>query len=188
MPHSRIAFRATLVLAVTVAAASPASATTLIRQGLDRLVHDNELVVHGKVLDIYSYWNGDHSFILTDIDMRPLSVIKGRAAGDASDVTFTVMGGAVGDVTVLLVGGPDLVPGSEYVVFLTHARLPGAGNPLTVRDQAQGVFDVERGRATNQAIGDPLLPDAGGRTEVAGGDRGVALDQLLSQMRGYANH
>jgi len=62
------------------------------------------------------------------------------------------------------------------------------GNPLTVRDQAQGVFDVERGRATNQAVGDPLLPDAGGRTAVAGGDRGVALDQLLSQMRDYATH
>jgi len=186
MAPDRVVFRFVLVLAALLAAL-PAAATTLIHQGLDQLVHDNELVIQGTVSDLYSYWNADHSVILTDVRVRPTQVIKGTVADPTGDVTFTVLGGAVGDVTVLLVDGPDLVAGSDYVLFLTHAGLPGAPNRLTIRDQAQGVFDVVQGRAVSQADWESLVPDARGRIDVPGGDQGMELQDLLTQIRGYVD-
>src|SRR5262249_53010235 len=123
--HFRFIIRSTLVLSAAVVATIPAAATTLIHEGLDQLVRGNELVIQGKVLDIHSYWNEAHSFILTDVHVRPTQVIKGRPAGDVGDVSFTVLGGAVGDVSMVIVGAPDLVPGSEYLLFLAHDGLPG---------------------------------------------------------------
>jgi len=164
--------------------ASLAGATTLVRQGLDRLTVESESIVEAKVLDIHSYWNAGHSFILTDVHVRPSRVLKGAPAGD---VTFTVLGGSVGDVTTLVVGGADLAPGSDYVLFLAHADLPGAANRLTIRDHSQGVFDVVQGRAFSQAIEEPLLPDARGQVDVVGGAEGVALDDLIGQIRALSN-
>src|SRR5262245_60304396 len=110
-------------------------ATTLIRQGLDELTKSSETIVQATVLDIHSYWNADHAFILTDLRMRPSRILKGDPAGD---VTCTIMGGSIGDLTTLIVGGADLAPGSEYVLFLGHADLPGAANRLTIREHSQG--------------------------------------------------
>jgi len=163
-----------------VLSAAAADATTLVRQGLDRLTIDNEMVVQATVLDIYSYWNADHQFILTDVRVRPSRILKGTPT---DNVTFTVMGGSVADVTTLIIGGADLVPGSEYVLFLAHNDLPGAANRLTIRDHSQGVFEIARGRAFSQAIGEPLLPDERGKVDVPGGAEGVDLDELIGQIR-----
>ena len=93
------------------------------------------------------------------------------------------MGGAVGDVTTLIIGGPDLQPGSEYVLFLSRADLPGAVGRLTVRDQSQGVFEVRNGRALSQARAEPLLHDANGADVAPGGADGLTLDDLTHQVR-----
>jgi len=171
-----------LVPAVTASAlvAAPVSATTLIRRGLDRLAAGNETIVQARVLDIRSYWNADHTFILTDVHARPSQVLKGRPD---NDLDFTVMGGSVGETTTLIVGGPDLEPGSEYILFLAQSDLPGAPHRLTVRDLSQGVFDVVQGRAFSQAHGEPLLPDDQGRTDAPGGDEGILLETLARQIR-----
>jgi hypothetical protein len=187
MAQTRSTVLSTLLLAACVWAASPAKATTVVRQGLDRLVGDNELVVEAKVLDIHSYWNAEHTFILTDVRVRPASVMKGRFTDGEPDITFTVLGGSVGKVSIVVVGGPELVPGSDYVLFLSHDRLPGATDRLTVRDLAQGVFDVDKGVAFSQATGDPLLPDAQGRSDVPGGEQGIALDELVRQIRSHVD-
>ena len=174
---------ALLLIALAILAV-PAGATTLVRQGIDRLSVENETILHGRVLDIHSYWNDGHTFILTDVRVRPQQVLKGQQAGE---VTFTVMGGSVGEISTVIVGGADLVPGSDYLLFLGRVDLPGAANRLTVRDHSQGVFDVVKGRARSQAIGEPLLPDASGRTDVVGGEEGLALDELVRQIRANVN-
>jgi len=181
MRLSRIVGPALIALAIS---AIPASATTLIRQGIDRLTVENETVVHGRVMEIHSYWNDDHSFILTDVRMRPSQVLKGKPGGD---VVFTVMGGTVGEISTVIVGGADLAPGSEYVLFLGRVDLPGAAHRLTVRDHSQGVFEVTKGRARSQAVGEPLVPDVLGRSDVPGGEEGFALDELVRQIRVHAN-
>ena len=174
----------TLPSALLAMMAIPAGATTLMREGLDQLTVENEIVVQGRVLDINSHWNDSHTLILTDARVRPSQVLKGRHEGD---VTFTVMGGTVGDVTTLIIGGAELIPGSDYVLFLSHVDLPGAANRLTVRDHAQGAFNVDRGRAFSEALGDPLLPDGEGRIDVPGGEDGLPIEELTRQVRGQQN-
>ena len=172
---------APVVLALS---ATSAGATTLIRQGLDRLTTGNETIVQATVLDIHSYWNADHQFILTDVRLRPSRILKGAPAGD---VICTVMGGSVGDVTTLIIGGADLAPGLEYMLFLAHADLPGAANRLTIRDHSQGVFEIVGGRAFSQAASEPVLPDEHGKTDVPGGADGLDLDELIQEVRSHSN-
>ena len=184
MKDSRIVTRLVPVLMLLVSAAVPASATTLVRQGVDQLTLENERVVEAKILDTHSHWNADHTFILTDVRAPLTRVFKGP---ENESVTLTLMGGTVGEVTTLLVGGAELVPGSEYFLFLAHADLPGAPHRLTVRDHAQGVFALDRGRAFSQAIGEPLVPDARGLTGAPGGEHGLAVDELIRQIRLNSN-
>jgi hypothetical protein len=168
-----------LFLAAFVSLAAPASATSLVRRGIESLTRDNETVVQGSVLEIHSYWNAEHTFIFTDVRVRPSQLFKGDATDDLS---FTVMGGTVGLTTTLIVGGPELVPGSEYVLFLSRTDLPGTPGRLTVRDLCQGVFAVRHGRAFSGAIGEPLLPDARGSDEVPGGAEGLPIETLAQQI------
>jgi hypothetical protein len=181
---SLFAVKLSLLPSALALSAASAGATTLIRQGLDHLTTGNETIVQATVLDIHSYWNADHQFILTDVRLRPSRILKGEASGD---MICTLMGGSVGDVTTLIVGGADLAPGSEYVLFLAHDDLPGAANRLTIRDHSQGVFEIVGSRAFSQAIGDPLLPDEHGKVDVPGGDDGLDLDELIDQVRSHSN-
>jgi len=179
VPNKRRVFPCVLTLAAIVSLTAPASATSLVRRGIESLTRDNETVVRANVLDIHSYWNAAHTFILTDVHVRPSVRLKGDAAADLS---FTVMGGSVGPVTTLIVGGPELEPGAEYVLFLSHANLPGTPARLTVRDLCQGVFTVRHGRAFSEAIDEPLLPDAQGSADVPGGADGVPVETLAQQI------
>jgi len=184
-PHvARIA----LALVLTVLAAIPAGATTLIRQGLKGLTAENEAVIYGRVLDIHSYWNAEHTMIMTDVRVRPSQVLKGDKT--AREITFTLLGGTVGDITTLIIGGPELTPGSDYVLFLNREQLHGARSVLTVRDLVQGAFeiaDLGAGRRVySQALNHVLLPDAEGLSDPPGGSEGLTLDGILSQIRQLA--
>jgi hypothetical protein len=165
-----------------------AGATTVIRQGLDKLTAENESVLQGRVTGIHSYWNADHSFILTDVTLEPTASLKG--ALETEEVVLTLMGGTVGDLTTLIIGGPELVPGSEYLLFVNREDLPGAPARLTVRDLAQGVFDVvdtpAGRRAVSQAIQHPLLPDEQGLVDPPGGVEGMPVDELAREVRRHA--
>jgi hypothetical protein len=172
---------------VGAALAAPVEGATLRRAGLEELVQVNQQVVVGEVVDVHSYWNADNTFILSDVRIEVAEVLKGEAG---AVMTITVMGGTVGDLTTLIVGGPELVPGRSYVLFVAPGDLPGAAGVPTLRDLTQAVFDVrlEAGavRARSQAAGMPLVPDVFGKTEPAGGHQGVAFDSLVRTIRDLA--
>ena len=172
----------------SVLAAIPVGATTLIRHGLDQLTADNESVVYGRVLDIHSHWNADHSMILTDVRVRASEVLKGDK--ESREVTFTLLGGTVGEITTLIIGGPELVPGSDYVLFLNREQLMGSHGVLTMRDLSQGAFEIaDLGagkRAYSQALLHALMPDEDGISDPPGGAEGFALDDMLTQIRQLA--
>src|SRR5262245_23642197 len=109
MHRYRTMTRFALTLAALALWAVPAPATTLVRQGLEKLVAENQQALVGTVVDLRSYWNEDHTFILTDVRFRPEQSLKGRIR--QGDVTLTLMGGTVGDLTTLIIAGPELVPG-----------------------------------------------------------------------------
>ncbi|HEX9731299.1 MAG TPA: hypothetical protein VGG06_04840, partial [Thermoanaerobaculia bacterium] len=171
--------------ALVAVLAAPASATTLIRASLDHLTDGNGTVVVGEVVDAYSYWNEDGTFILTDVRVAVNERLKGKL--DDGELTVTIMGGTVGDLTTLIVGGAELIPDHSYVLFLDEEDLPGARGVRTVRDHCQGVFEVEIAedglRAVSQANGHPLLPDASGAFDAPGGAEGFPLEAMIETIR-----
>lgn len=169
-----------LLLVLLLALAAPARATTLVRQGLEALTADSEAVVHARVLEVHSYWNADRSLIFTDVRAKPLQALKGDPT---EELVVTLLGGTVGETTLLIIGAPELRPGAEYVLFLTHVEADGDKAGWRVRDLAQGVFDVVNGRAFSQADRELLLPDEGGESEAPGGAEGFLLESLARQVR-----
>ncbi len=177
--------RGAIILAIAAIVVAPVNATTLIHQGLDDLVAGNRAVVVGEVVDASSYWNENHTFILTDVLIATHEILKGDVS--EQELTVTIMGGQVGDLTTLIVGGPELIPGNSYVLFLNEEKLPGADHALTVRDLCQGVFDVRIGRdglrAVSQANSHPLLPDRKGYADAPGGVEGLPLNAMMQSIR-----
>jgi hypothetical protein len=170
--------------AIALSVAAPVSATTLVRAGLEDLVAENDTIVVGEVVEAHSYWNEDHTFILTDVDVDVSDMLKGDPRERV--VKVTLLGGTVDDLTTLILGGAELVPGSSYVMFLDREDLPGAREVRTVRDHVQGVFDlVQAGddlRAVSQASRFPLLPDARGNAVAPGGKAGLPLAAMLQSI------
>jgi hypothetical protein len=185
MQTGRSLLRLALAVALLSLAMVPAGATTLIRGSLDHLVAGNATIVLGDVLDATSYWNDEGTFILTDVRVAPHEVFKGDVR--KQELVITMMGGTVGDLTTLIVGGAELIPGRTYVLFLDKADLPGAKGARTVRDHSQGVFDIKLAkdglRAVSQANRHPLVPDAKGNDEAPGGVQGIPLNQLRQSIR-----
>ena len=177
--------RAGILVMHAAAAVAPAGATSIKRVSLDRLVADNELVVVGRVLDIYSHWNSDGTFILSDVRVVVDDALKGDAG--QREFTFTAMGGTVGDKSVVIVGGPDIEVGKPYMLFLSRQDVPGLQNALSIRDLSMGIFDITetpRGRwALNQSVRHGLIPDVTGNVEPPGGFQGSALSTLSRQIR-----
>jgi hypothetical protein len=188
MSESRSLWRWAAVLALALAAFAPAEATTMIRMGVEDLVASNEAVVVGRVVDVQSYWNAEGSFILSDVKVEVLDALKGAAL--EREISLTVMGGSVGELTTLILAGPEMTIGGDYVLFLNREDLPGVFGVRTVRDLAQGIFDVVGAgdglRAVSQASRHPLLPDARGISEAPGGQEGIPLENLIRQVRDLA--
>jgi hypothetical protein len=176
-----------MAVAMAATLATSASATTLRRMSLDELVASNRTIVVGQVMDSRSYWNKDKTFILTDVRIAVNDVLKGNAQ---DEVTVTLMGGRVGDLTTLIVGGAELLPGKSYLLFLNREELPGMSKAQTVRDLCQGAFDLVIGqdglRAVSQANRHPLVPDRLGYVDAPGGTEGIPFNAMVDSIRGLA--
>jgi hypothetical protein len=178
------------VVAVAIAASlgAPASATTLKRMDVEDLVAANQNVVVGQVLDARSYWNKDKTFILTDVRVSVNEVVKGNLQD--SEITVTLMGGRVGDLTTMIIGGAELLPGKSYLLFLNEENLPGKKQVQTVRDHCQGAFDLVIGkdglRAISQANRHPLVPDSLGYVDAPGGVQGTPFNAMIQSIRDLA--
>jgi hypothetical protein len=186
MHKTKTAAAAVVALSVCAASTRTAEATTLRRAGIRELTAANATIVVGEVVDARSYWNAEHTFVLTDVRVAPTGVLKGQHAG--GDVTLTLMGGTVGDRSVLIVGGARLEVGRSYVLFLNDEDLPGAPRARTVRDHCQGVFDVVTGadgvtRAVSQAGTMPMVPDGSGERRAPGAAAGLPLADLVQQVQ-----
>jgi len=175
-----------MAVAIAASLAVPASATTLRRMGLEELVASNKTVVVGQVVDARSYWNKDKTFIMTDVRIAVNEVVKGNAQ---NEVKVTLMGGRVGDLTTLIVGGAELIPGKSYLLFLNEENLPGM-RAQTVRDLCQGAFDLVIGkdglRAVSQANRHPLVPDRLGYIDAPGGVEGTPFNAMVQSIRQLA--
>jgi len=177
-----------LACGMAAGAATAANASTFLRVGLDYLVAENETIVVGEATSARSYWNAAGTFILTDVQVSVSQVLKGSVK--SKEITVTVPGGTVGELTSVVVGGAQLAPGKTYVLFLDRIDLPGSKGVLAVHDHGQGAFDVDLEgnelRAVSQARRQELLPDAAGKADAVGGAEGMPLARLLAEVRQLA--
>ena len=171
--------------------AGPAEASTFQRMSLEKLAATNSTIVVGEVVDSYSYWNADGTFILTDVVIEKEGQIAGPPSKEHSMV-LTVMGGSVDDLTTVVLGGAELEVGKSYLLFVSKSDLPGVSQALTVRDHAQGVFEVRPSadgtlRAYSQAVDAHLLADENGRKAAPGGAAGLRFDEVIETIQATLN-
>jgi hypothetical protein len=174
-----------LTLCLALAGAAQAGASTFARVDLDYLVAGNGLIVVGEAVGARSYWNEARTFILTDVRVSVSEVLKGSL--DTREITVTLPGGQVGDLTSVVVGAANLAPGNSYVLFLRKGDLLGARDVHYVRDHSQGVFHLEIAgdgvRAVSQARWHELLPNPSGISDPVGGAEGMPVTRLIESVR-----
>ncbi len=184
-PRHRPALTYAIVLLASTLFVSlfPAGALAAKPASLYDLSTRNSTILTGKVVDSHSYWNSDGSWIVTDYRVSPGQVIKGAVM--EQELILTMIGGRVGETTVLIPGAPLLEIGKSYLLFVNEMDLPGAAGAKTLTNHTQSVFDIvatEQGpRAISQAA--PRSPASIGDEASARGQEGLALDTLVEAIR-----
>ncbi len=158
-------------IALLATACVPAAAATLEQLSLDQLAQNATSIVRATVAG--SYANVVNSTVYTHYTLRVSDNWKGVPATEVM-----VPGGVAGNLRQVFPGVPELVPGTEYVLFLWRSST-GITHLLGL---TQGLYQVERQSdgtdlATRAKIGEMML-DAAGR-KVA--DRAIILN--LNEMR-----
>jgi hypothetical protein len=180
---NRIVIRhAVLVLMICVAA--PSLATQVIQQSPQELAQISSLIVDGKVSEVRSYWNADHTRILTETTLAVGSTHKGPAS---ASVRIIQPGGVVGNVRQTAHGALSWRRGEEVLVMLEPARDPGV---YQVTGFSQGKYAIERDLRSGKAYVRQMAPSHDG-TALPGAnskeiqtqrDGKVTLEQFLRQV------
>jgi len=105
---------------------------------LDRLATDSAFVVAATVGEIRSAWNADHTSIESTITLVNVERITRAGVVASPDVTYTTLGGTVGDTTLRISCVPELRTGDRWVLFLqrTFHQSPVLG-------MERGMFRIE---------------------------------------------
>jgi len=178
--------RSALIAAGLVAAALPALATEIIQVSPQEIAKASTLVVDGKVSGVRSYWNADHSKILTETTVDVNATHKGA---NASLVRVVQLGGVVGNVRQTAYGTLAWNRGEEVLLFLEPAgsAVPGA---YQITGFSQGKYAIERDARTGRPYVHQAMPaDVSNAPATTSGktsspSQRVALDQFLGQVLG----
>jgi hypothetical protein len=168
-----------LVLAVTM---TTAPATTIIARTPEQLAQQSALVVDGTVKGVRSYWNDDHSKILTEATVAVNGTYKGEGGGE---VRVLQLGGVVGNVRMTAHGALAWRPGEEVLLFLESS----GADAWQVSGFSQGKYMIERDARSGQAFVRQAAPadsKAGGPAATQGATSAtterVALEQFLNRV------
>jgi hypothetical protein len=173
-------------LCVTLALATTTSlvrATTIISRSPEALAQQSALVVDGTVSAVRSYWNDDHTRILTEATVAVGGTHKGSGR---AQVRVVQLGGVVGNVRMTAHGALAWRPGEEVLLFLE----PSITDAWQVAGFSQGKYTIERDARSGQAYVRQAMPadtksggpaTAPGSTSAATTER-VALEQFLNRV------
>jgi hypothetical protein len=179
----RRVWAAVALLALTAGwAAVPAGASTFLAVSQDHLVAHAEAVVEGEVLEVASFWNAEHTAILTEAVLRVDDTLVGTAPAFVNLRTF---GGKVGGYTIVAHGFPTFEVGQKLLLFLEPEK-DGAHRVLGYR---QGQFFLKGGPGGRIALPavtvDERYVRADGKAVSAPG-KGLPFDQLRKQIQDAA--
>jgi hypothetical protein len=106
-PFSRIL----LILAV----GALSLALTVEYASLEELAIESHVIVHGKIKNTRSVWEGNNIYTYSMVDI--IQSVKGNLIGKQS-ITIKQLGGTVGDIGAEVNGSPKLKEGTEVFLFL----------------------------------------------------------------------
>ena len=168
------------LLAAPGAAQRRAAGDPFAPLGLERLADLATSVVVGTIESAEGEWNYDRTRIHTRFTLDVERVLAGRASGKA---TFRVLGGTVGETTVMVSEMPRFSIGERVVVFLrgSGGRLPSVvGGPegKIALDAGPGEEDGEHALRLLAPLRVPAADPARADTVIG------ALDELEEFLRG----
>ena len=166
--------------ALLLALALPVRASTFVAMSQEEMVEQAGAVVTGRVVQVHSFWNREHTAILTEAVIAVEESILGNAGPQVRVRTF---GGQVGEYKLVALGFPTFEGGEKLLLFLTPQQ-DGVHKVLGYR---QGQFHIRAG-ASGRPTAVPAWEADTMRVLTADGTparvpRAVALDELKLQIR-----
>jgi hypothetical protein len=160
--------RTLLLIALLAAASSGWAAQRMAAPSIEQLAQAADIVAIGEVVTATGEWTAGRATIQTRVVLTAVELLKGTAP---SPLTFTHLGGRVGDEASAIGGGPEFPPGERVLVFLS--RRPDGS--LRLADLTYARFEIVRDAPT----GRDHATRAGG---AAGADQ-VDLDHVRRLVR-----
>jgi hypothetical protein len=144
-----------LLAALVALVGAAAQASTFLAMSREELVAGSAAVVDGRVTQVRSFWNAEHTAILTEALVRVDDVVVGDAPMFVKVRTF---GGTVGRVRIEAAGFPTFTAGERQLLFLY--REPADGS-VRVQGYQLGQYRIQTG-AEGADVAIPMA-DAGMR-------------------------
>jgi hypothetical protein len=141
-----------LLLALFLAAAMHAGASTVIPVDVATQVDESDLIFIGTVTGTESVPVKDGTFAFTYVTFAVQETLKGAAGGPS--LTLRVAGGRVGPREFGVVGGPEFETGGRHLLFVKDNDV----HPIPLLGGPQGKLNFVRDLVTQEEI---LTDDAG---------------------------
>src|SRR5215813_1792106 len=108
-----------LLPAALIFAIGKINATTVIPPTFDQLVNQAELIFQGTCTDVKSVWagQGGERHIETYVTFQVADNVKGDAG---ASYTIRMLGGTVGDETMMVTDTPKFSVGDREILFVEH--------------------------------------------------------------------
>ncbi|HEY6071678.1 MAG TPA: hypothetical protein VIU85_09920 [Chthoniobacterales bacterium] len=174
-----------LLPAALILAVGQINATTVIPPTFDELVKQAEFIFQGTVTDVRSAWEGQggERHIETYVTFQVADNVKGDAG---ASYTIRMLGGTVGDETMLVTDTPKFRVGDNEILFVEHnfdqfVPLVGIshGRFHVQRDEETGRDVVISGEG--EAVGD--LSKLGREEQSAGAAGAMSPEQFKSAIK-----
>ena len=171
-----------------------ANATTVIPPTFEQLVQQAEFIFQGAVTDVRSVWEGEGAqrHIETYVTFQVGDAIKGSSVGT---YTIQMLGGTVGDDTLVITDAPKFQVGDHDILFVEH----NGQQFVPLVGIMYGRFRVQHDEQTGRDIvlnneGEPVsdLTKLGREGESASAAEAISPEQLKSavqkQLTNQADH
>jgi len=122
------------------------NATIVKRMTIEEMTTEAEIILEGKVTSVESEWNYNreqiHTFVTVEVD----EFVKGDL--DVKELKLRLLGGTVGDTTMLIIDSPIFVPEEEVFLFLRKEYR----SFFPVEGLYQGKFHIETDPNTGEKV------------------------------------
>jgi hypothetical protein len=183
-----------LLPAALIVAVGQLNATTVIPPTFDELVKQAELIFQGSVTNVRSVWEGQggQRHIETYVTFQVSDNVKGDAG---ASYTIRMLGGTIGDETMLVTDTPKFRVGDNEILFVEH----NFDQFVPLVGISHGRFHIQRDAETSrdvvvngegEAVGD--LNKIGREEQSADAASAMSPDQFKSaiknQLKSQADH